>query len=186
MLNGTQAQLTGFRNETGATFPLLLNAATGPGDENLTIPYSGRDNYAVINQQGIVRYHAREHWPYSNGYHLDEILGTVDSLVSAPVRVGDDLSARGFGLSAAPNPFRRVTAIELVNPSDRTLDARVAVYDLAGREVAMCWSGPVPRGVKRIAWDGNGESGRRLAPGVYLVCARLGSVDLMRRVVRMP
>ena len=56
LFDGTAAQLTQFKNETGATFPLLLNGAAGAGNENLFTVYGDRDNYAVISKQGIVRY----------------------------------------------------------------------------------------------------------------------------------
>ena len=35
LLNGGVAQLTQFKNTTGATFPLLLAGSSGAGNENL-------------------------------------------------------------------------------------------------------------------------------------------------------
>jgi hypothetical protein len=84
LYNGNSAQLTGFRDQTGATFPLLLNGASGAGNENLFIPYGQYDNYVVINKQGIIRYHAYDLWSHGNRYHLDEIRAAVDSLVTDP------------------------------------------------------------------------------------------------------
>src|SRR5207249_11546484 len=102
LFDGTAAQLTQFRNSTGATFPLLLNGSSGTGNENLFTVYGDRDNYAVINKQGIVRYNAWDHWPYGNRYHLDELTGTIDSLVASPLAVGPAGMAHGFALMAAP------------------------------------------------------------------------------------
>src|SRR5678815_4685516 len=48
VLNGTTAQLSSFRDIIGATFPLLLNAATASGG-NIQNLYGGRDDYVVIS-----------------------------------------------------------------------------------------------------------------------------------------
>ena len=184
--NGTSTQLNQFKNSTGATFPLLLNGSLGSGNEDLYIPYGDRDNYCVINKAGVVRYHAYDHWPYGNRYHLDELRGCIDSLVSAPVAVGDQPAAAGFSLSAAPNPFRGDTQIELANPSALPLEAQVEAFDLPGRRVARLWDAPATPGVTRIAWSGAGDGGARLAPGVYLLRARVGGVRLSRRVLLIP
>jgi len=184
--NGTSAQLNQFKNSTGATFPLLLNGGLGSGNEDLYIPYGDRDNYAVINKVGVVRYHAFDHWPYGNRYHLNELRGCIDSLVSAPAAVGDEPRASGFGLTATPNPFRGVTHLELANPTGQPLDAILEVFDLAGRQVARLWNSPAPPGVTRIDWSGARGDGVRLAPGVYVVRARIGGAQLSRRVLLIP
>lgn len=186
LFNGTPTGLNQFKNTTGATFPLLLNGSIGSGNEDLYIPYGDRDNYCVINKAGIVRYHAYDHWPYGNRYHLDELRGCIDSLVSAPVAVGDGPAAAGFALSAAPNPFRGATHLELANPTALPLEAEVEAFDLSGRRVARLWHAPATPGVNRIAWNGAGDSGARLAPGVYLLRARVGGVRLSRRVLLIP
>ena len=184
--NGTATQLNQFKSSTGATYPLLLNGTLGSGNEDLFVPYGDRDNYAVINKAGIVRYHAFDHWPYGNRYHLNELRGCIDSLVSAPAGVGDEPGASGFGLSAAPNPFRGIITLELANPTRQPLDASLEVFDLTGRRVARLWNSPAPPGVTPIAWSGEREGGARLAPGVYLVRARIGGARLSRRVLLIP
>jgi hypothetical protein len=183
--NGTAAQVENFKNTTSATYPLLLNSGMGnPGNENLYVPYETWDNYAVINKQGVLRYLASKRWPHGSRYHLDEIRGCVDSLVSMPaVDVGGGLTAGRFTLNAAPNPFRAATAIELANPSTVALEGRVTVHDLAGRRIATPWSGMAAPGVTRLSWDGRGEAGARMGPGVYLIRAEVGGVRLTRRVV---
>ncbi len=182
LFNCTPSSLGTFAQSTGATFPLLLNAAIATGG-NIQTLYGERDHYVVISKQGIVRYQANDRWPYGNGYHLDEIRGCVDSLVTAVVGVEPGARPRGFALSAAPNPYRAGGAIELSNPAGRDLPARVRVMDLAGHELAALWDAPLPPGVTRVRWDGLGRAGARLAPGLYLVRAEIGAVRLARRVV---
>jgi hypothetical protein len=184
LFDGDAANLTQFKNSTGATYPLMLKCGnTQSGNANFFIVYGDRDNYAVINKQGIVRYNAYDHWLYGNRYHyMDEIKVNIDSLVSAPVGVGDDVRSGVVSLAAAPNPFASFTAIDLVNHSGRTLDARVTVHDLAGREVAVLMNAPASTGATRLVWEGDRADGSHAPPGVYLVRARIGSTFLVRRL----
>jgi len=186
LFDGTAAQLTQFRNETGATFPLLLNGAAGAGNENLFTVYGDRDNYAVISKQGIVRYNAFNFWPYGARYHLDELRGCIDSLLTVTTDVDGRNAPHVFGLVARPNPARGAIVLELANPSEQALAARVEVYDLAGRPVAAVYDGLVPHGRTPMTWTGRDAGGRPVAPGVYLVRARIGGALLTRRVLRLP
>jgi hypothetical protein len=178
LFNGGTAALDGFRTTTGATFPLLVNAASGTGAENLLITYGDRDNYAVINKQGIVRYQAYDLWPYGQRYHLDELRGCIDSLVTHVQDVGDR-PAPSLGLSVTPNPVLRSASIELANPYGHEVEARVDVFDLAGRRVGEGWRGEVGPGSTRIAW----RFGPDQPPGVYLVHGTIGGARRIRRVV---
>jgi hypothetical protein len=184
LFDGTSAQLTQFKNTTGATYPLLLCGACGTGNEDLFIPWGDRDSYAVINKQGICRYNAYDLWPYGNRFHLGELRGTVDSLVSAPTAVGHDVAPVDGRLDVSPNPFRAATTVTLTNPTREALPARVTVTDIGGRVVATLWDGPLARGVTRWSWAG-GDAGGPAPPGVYLVRGRLGGVPFERRVVRL-
>jgi hypothetical protein len=183
LFSGTDIQLTQFETTTGATFPLLLNGGTGTGNENLFTVFGDRDNYAVINKVGIVRYNAYDSWPYGNRFHLGELRATIDSLVSSVVAVEGNPSARGLRLTATPNPFRAATSLELINPAGFTEEARVSVFDLAGREVASLWRAAIPPGATRMSWDGRASDGSPVGPGVYMVRAQVGHESAMRRVL---
>ena len=185
LFDGTVAQVTQFKNQIGATFPLLLNGAIGAGNENMFTAYGDRDSYAVISKQGIVRYNAFDHWPYGNRFHLGELRGCIDSLLTVTTGVDDSDSPHAFGIAASPNPARGDIALELANPSPQALDARVEVYDLAGRELARLWDAPAPHGLTRMTWTGRDTGGALAAPGVYLVRARLGGNEFTRRILRV-
>jgi len=185
LYNGTPQQLQGFKNQTGATYPLLLLGATSTGGNvadlycsGISIPY---DNYVVINKQGIVRYHAALRWPHGNRYHLDEIRGCVDSLVTPTVGVGEG-SLPGLTLSAAPNPAFGRSTIAFSNPSAEPVAAEVMVHDLAGRRVATLWRGPAPAGTSRVEWNGAREDGAPAPAGLYLVTAHIGGRTLRTRL----
>ena len=183
--NGTAAQLRSFKNQTGATYPLLLLGASATGGNFATL-YGTFDNYVVVNKQGIVRYHAANIWPHGNRYHLNEIRGCVDSLVSANVEVGDGGRPPRLALTCAPNPFRGETTVELANPARAPEPARVAVHDVRGRVVAIPWVGIAPSGVTRFAWTGTDDRGAPLPPGLYFLATQVGGTRLVRRVVLLP
>ena len=67
---------------------------------------------------------------------------------------------------AGPNPFSSETVLRLELPQAGRV--RLAVYDVAGREVAVLLDGNLPAGPKTLEWDGH-DSDRRLASsGIYL------------------
>lgn len=70
-------------------------------------------------------------------------------------------------MPARPNPFRDGTEIQFVLA--RGGDARVSVYDVSGRRVAVLADGFHPAGAHRTAWDGRTLEGARAASGVYFV-----------------
>jgi choice-of-anchor C domain-containing protein len=79
-----------------------------------------------------------------------------------------------------PNPARGGIRLEYTLP--RAMSARLSVFDLAGREVAVLAAGPLPAGLHEATWDG--AAGRSpAAPGVYLVLLRTDERRIARRVV---
>ena len=135
----------------------------------------------MLNKQGIVRYHAALRWPHGNRYHLNEILGSVDSLVTAVLDVPGG-SAVSMALSAAPNPSRGSVRVTLVTPRVAPR-AQLTVHDVAGREIAMLWSGALDAGVHEFVWDSRDAGGVAVRAGLYLVRAVVGSERRVRRVV---
>ena len=183
--NGTAVELRGFKNQTGVTFPLLLDGATATGGNFATL-YGTYDNYIVVNKQGIVRYHAALGWPHGNRYHLNEIRGCVDSLVSATVDVDPSPAPAAFRLTSAPNPARGATRIELTIPAGEAGPASVTVHDVAGRQVATLWEWELGPGLTRLPWAHMDGSGAALPPGLYLVRARFGARQLVHRAIVLP
>lgn len=184
MWNGTIAQVQTFKNQTGATFPLLLQGVSATGG-NLNTLYGPYDNYIVIDKQGIVRYHAADLYAHGNRYHLGEIRGVIDGLVSNPTGIGDDaFAALGLRLSASPNPFRGPLAVELENAGEHSLPLRITVLDARGRIVRSLIEGvEVSGGRTRFAWDGLTDGGAAASSGRYWIRAETGGAVLTRAVV---
>lgn len=87
------------------------------------------------------------------------------------------VSSSSFRLSG-PNPFRGATSfsLELAEPAL----ARVAVYDLLGRQVAVLRDGWLPAGAHQIRWEAAG-----LPSGTYLVRWGAGELSGTRLVSLM-
>jgi hypothetical protein len=183
--NGTAAQLRSFKNQTGATYPLLLLGASSTGGNFATL-YGTFDNYVVVNKQGIVRYHAALAWPHGNRYHLNEIRGCVDSLVTQVTGAGPGPVPAAFRLASAPNPARGASTLELAIPAGAPALGRVTVHDVSGRLIATVWQGVAPAGLHRLPWSQTDANGARLAPGVYLIRAQVGPTRLVHRAVVLP
>ncbi|MCC6651819.1 MAG: hypothetical protein IT348_11775 [Candidatus Eisenbacteria bacterium] len=179
--DGTIAQLNGFRTTTGVTYPLLRDCFISPvHPQSLVAMYGSRDNFVVINKQGIVRYRAQQTWPYGNAYHLNEIRGCVDSLVTLGLDAGDGPPA-AVRFAAAPNPARGPSTLSLALPQGEP-GLRVEVLDLSGRLVARLHDGPAAAGAHEWRWNGD-SGGGRAAPGLYLVRAQAGSWQRSTRLV---
>ena len=80
-----------------------------------------------------------------------------------------------------PNPFRAATTIEYALPAAQP--ARVAVYDVLGRRVAVLHDGQQSAGFHHVQWRGRDAQGGPVASGVYLVRLETGTTVDTRRVV---
>ena len=80
----------------------------------------------------------------------------------------------------SPNPFALATQI----PFTLALAgrARLEVYDVSGRLVAVLSDETLPAGPHSVSWTGRDQSGARVPPGVYLLRLEASGLSLTRRV----
>jgi hypothetical protein len=83
-------------------------------------------------------------------------------------------------LSAAPNPFNPQTTLHFELRGGA--EARLDIYDLAGRRVWGTSLRSRGEGPSRWTWNGRDESGRELASGVYFVRLREGNQEQRIRI----
>lgn len=83
-------------------------------------------------------------------------------------------------LSIAPNPFNPTTTISLGVPQRAHM--RVAVHDIAGREVAVLVDRALDAGTHDVAWRGRDASGSPVASGVYFVRSAIGDARMTRKI----
>ncbi len=80
-----------------------------------------------------------------------------------------------------PNPFNSGTVIRFALPRDQEVE--LAVYNLAGQQVAMLVEGRRQAGSYAISWDGRDESGRALATGMYFYRLQAGGKVETRKLM---
>ncbi|MCK4410468.1 MAG: T9SS type A sorting domain-containing protein, partial [Candidatus Eisenbacteria sp.] len=118
---------------------------------------------------------------YAYGNYKIEPRESSDIAVN-PVGVSDDYFGGKFGLAQnAPNPFNPKTTIafNLTAPGDVML----AIYDVAGRRVAILLDGHMDAGAHMAHWDGRTSDGERAASGVYFYKLEAGDQRTSRKMV---
>ena len=93
---------------------------------------------------------------------------------------GGEPTAHGVQLGPpAPNPARRVVSYSVMLP--RAMHVRVALFDLAGRQVRTLVDEDRPAGLQQFRWDSAREGA--LSGGVYSLRLEAGGVRQARRFV---
>ncbi len=86
------------------------------------------------------------------------------------------------GLTGAwPNPFNPRVTLSYAMAADGA--ARLAVFDLRGREVAVLQDGALAAGAHTAAWDGRDDGGRAVPAGVYMAVLRTEQGVTTRKLV---
>jgi hypothetical protein len=107
----------------------------------------------------VARYYRQRHSPAP----WDPMLWVLDSRL---VAVDEPPIATGAQLQNQPNPFNARTAFAFSLPSPGR--ARLEIYDLAGRLVAVPVDADLPAGSHESIWDGRDRLGRNLGSGQYV------------------
>jgi len=82
-----------------------------------------------------------------------------------------------------PNPSSRATTVSL--HLKKPGHATVAVYDVAGRRVAILFDGAAPAGPLTLEWNGRDSRGREAGSGVYWIRAEAAGENRSRALVRL-
>ncbi|MBC8368009.1 T9SS type A sorting domain-containing protein [bacterium] len=93
----------------------------------------------------------------------------------------DELPVAVFLARNHPNPFNPKTSISFGLPE--ASDARLAVYDAAGRLVRVLASGMLDAGVHAYHWDGRDAAGARMSSGIYFATLQAGDISLKQKMV---
>jgi hypothetical protein len=80
-----------------------------------------------------------------------------------------------------PNPFKASTTISYEIPS--TSQVRLEIFDVSGRMVSRLVDQAQPGGVYSVVWNGNDDSGRELAGGVYFYRLSTGNRELTHKMM---
>lgn len=131
----------------------------------------------------------------------DLLVATADSVTGDSVVVGPKVNAfRALhnivlaaqpvvhpGLlieKASPNPFADATIIGFTLPEAG--ETSLSIFDASGRLIRTLVRGDRPAGRQSVRWDGRGDDGRRLAPGLYFAWLQRGQARASARLVALP
>lgn len=84
-------------------------------------------------------------------------------------------------LPAEPNPFASNTTLRFALPAAGLV--RVSVNDVSGRQVALIADGEYGAGEFAVTWDGTGDTGEPMAPGLYFAVVESGGRRAVRKMV---
>jgi subtilisin family serine protease len=93
------------------------------------------------------------------------------------------LAPGALDLSAYPNPFSNQTRISFSLSDDMNIG--LSVYSFSGRKVKELISGRWPGGEHLLTWNGDGDLGNDLAPGVYFVRLTAGTQAVTYKVMKI-
>jgi C1A family cysteine protease len=117
------------------------------------------------------------------GWNIDDVKVIATNASSQAVEE-HHAAPQFLAVSSFPNPFRPLTCLQLAIPAT-TDDARVEIFDAAGRLVRTLWQGALDRGVHRFTWTGTDESGRPVGTGTFYCRARAAGETSVTRIVRI-
>ncbi len=166
-----------FRQRTGTTYPLLLQASTVGALYGFT-----QHNYAVIDHEGILRYRsvgavARRFNEQVIRRHIEQALDNLDATLVARDKEWEQLAAtarlevsdgppRNFELERNyPNPFNSGTVIPFSLSSET--EVHLQVFDVLGRPVVNLVVGRLQAGHYRVSWEGRDTGGQSVSSGIY-------------------
>ncbi len=101
--------------------------------------------------------------------------GQTDEVASVPHAVHSE--SEDSDLSVFPNPFGSFATLRVY--LDKTEMIRIAMYDMAGRQVHEIYKGVQPAGINSFKIEGN-----KLLPGIFFVECRTGSRIFWKKLVK--
>ena len=118
------------------------------------------------------------HLDYYCRIHENTMHGIIDVLSNTSVGPGAQATRATFSRAPAPNPTRDAMACAVTVPSAENVE--ISVHDLAGRRVALLYSGRLEAGEHPFRWDGTLGGQARAPAGVYRVRLRAGQIEESR------
>jgi hypothetical protein len=156
-------------SDGGATYPHTI--ATGEAND-------GVFNWLVdvaATTQARVKVIAHDAGANSGEDESDADFEIYDPAAGVDITGDTPLSAVITGNS--PNPFAETTEIRFGIPADGR--ARIAVYDVSGREVDLLIDQALPAGYHSVNW----RNGDNLSTGLYFIKLRTGAQEVTHKAV---
>ncbi len=88
-----------------------------------------------------------------------------------------------FDISNAPNPFNPVTAINFSLAKSEVVN--IGIYNILGRNIKMLVNEQLQAGNHSVIWNGDNESGSKVASGIYFYRIVAGEFNKTKKMVLM-
>jgi hypothetical protein len=161
---------------------VYLVRTDGSGSLQWSTTYGGSASdvgYAVANTSDGGYVVAGHTLSYGAGLHDGWVIRLAPEGPSAVVASSDTVS----GLWVRPNPFLRTATIQYVAPAGPK--AQLSILDAGGRLVRTIESARSGSRAGTVVWDGLGQTGRGVPPGVYWCRLEAGGLRRAVKIVRM-
>lgn len=144
--------------------------------------FAGPDGADALRQVSSIRIEGN----LRGTFYLDDLrlvagvpsgLSTATSVVESWAAVPADFALE----QNHPNPFNSQTVLGFSLP--RSCDVELAVFNLAGQQVARLVQGRRQAGVHTVHWDGRTEAGDKLASGMYAYRLHTAERTLSRKLL---
>jgi len=146
----------------------------------------GPDIYCIEVRTGLVQGAGAVVFSICDTIHCGNL--QVHELQSALAQPEPEPARQGLGDVALlnrviPNPFSSTMSYSyrVAQGGEQSVD--VGLYDMAGRLVRRLASGSQATGVYTVQWDGRSDAGDQVAPGVYILRARVAGLQRVNRVI---
>lgn len=114
----------------------------------------------------------------TNSDGIGDVCAAGVGVAPLPERAGTSLV-----LVADPNPFATTARLSFTVPGRGRV--RLAIHDVRGRRIATLLDGTLEAGAYGLAWDGRGEDGEPVPPGVYFARLLQGGEAAVRKIARI-
>ena len=118
-----------------------------------------------------------------DGWYLDNV--RVNPVACELLAAGPDAGAPHLAfLAPSPNPSRGPARMRFVLPTPETR-VEMTILDVQGRVRRTRTLGPLSPGDHDWVWDGRDDAGRALPSGAYFARLRVGSKELVQKVLKL-
>jgi len=169
----------GFGGTSGAS-PMVTGAALclqGIARAEFGEPLTPLELRDLLSQTGIAHAGTRYIGP------RPDLGAAISQLIDVTGVAGTTAAAGGLQVLGAVSPFSGSTVVRFAQA--RHGDARLHVYDVAGRHVRTVAAASVPAGERALTWDGRLADGREAGSGVYLFRLEAGGQVATGRLVKI-
>jgi lamin tail-like protein/flagellar hook capping protein FlgD/immune inhibitor InhA-like protein/pre-peptidase len=164
-----------------SAYPEWADEVAGPGDWK----HASLDLASYANRKVQVRFRLySDPLIEKDGWYLDNVAINQPGCTELVGVEEKDAPRMLVLMPPAPNPVRASTRLSFVLPVAED-GVEIGIYDVQGRAQRSERMGSLPAGSHAWTWNGRDAAGRVVPPGAYFARLRVGSKDLVQRILKL-